>query len=386
MALLPFALFSASGILGWVFGQKRARRHRRRDKTLFAKDYFVGLNYLLNEQPDKAVDIFIKMLEVNDNTVETHLALGSLFRRRGEADRAIKVHQNIISRPNLNKELRLQALIELGRDYLRAGVYDRAERLFLEANESGGKFRRRALQHLLDIYEREKDWPQALITAQQLQNEAGKEMGSVIAHYYCELIDDPRNHFSFEQIDDYLRLAQAADPHSLRLGLLSAKQQYDIGNMPTAIQIYKQLMKQEPIFISEILPVLEKAFININDERGLVDYLYKTLHEEPHPMLITLLAEKLQQWHGTSAAIDFLVGQLRTNPSLPAIEHLISLQAQLLDSPVQENFNLVKGFINQLRQQKIGYQCEHCGFSAKKMHWHCPSCRRWDTIKPHYEV
>ncbi len=374
-----------SAFIGGVVGYHYSKR-KQRTQTSLSKDYFIGLNYLLNEQPDQAVDVFIKMLEVNDNTVETHLAMGSVFRRRGETDRAIKIHQNIIARANLSKELRIQALVELGRDYMLAGVYDRAERLFLEAIEAGSKFRQQAMQYLLDIYEHEKDWQQAINIAKQLHVDVPNlNMGNIIAQYYCEFIQDPRTHFTEENINNYLTSAHTADEKCLRLHLIIAKREYEKGNFVQAIALYKQLIKQEPSFIAEILPILEKAYEKQNDESGLVEYLYKSIQGVPHPVLIIALAEKLEKLRGLPAAIEFLIEQLRVTPSLAGVEYLTSLQAKLVEDTVAENFTTVKNFLYELRHQKPHYQCEHCGYLAKKLIWRCPSCHRWSTIKPHYE-
>src|SRR6478736_1140125 len=154
-----FWLFMVAIAFGvaWYLGYYSRPRRDSIQKMNLPRDYLVGLNFLLNEEPDKAVDVFIKMLEVDSNTVETHLAVGKLFRRRGEVDRAIRIHQNLIARPQLDKVYREQSLFELGQDYFSAGVLDRAERIFLELVEVKS-FSAKALRALLDIYQQEKDW------------------------------------------------------------------------------------------------------------------------------------------------------------------------------------------------------------------------------------
>jgi lipopolysaccharide biosynthesis regulator YciM len=381
--VFPLLLVSLVGATGWLIGRNNPRKKAKQEQQQFSKDYFVGLNYLLNEQPDEAVDVFIRMLEVDKNTVETHMALGSLFRKRGETHRAIRVHQNIIARPNLSKDMRLQALQELARDYLAAGVYDRAERLFLEAAETHGKHRLQSLYYLLDIYEREKDWYAALETAQQLQKIAGMDKNKMIAQYYCEVIEDPRNHFAFDKINAYLADAFAADPHCLRAGLLKAKQEIVAQNTEEAIKIYQQLIKQDPEFVPMILPLLEQAYLQRNDEKGFVDYLYKSLEAIPQPCVIVKIAEKLASWHGVEPAIEFLQQQLPEHPSLPAIEYLVSLQAdELSDANTKQQAQLLQRYLHKVNMAKPRYQCKHCGYHGRKMHWQCPSCRRWGDVKP----
>src|SRR6476620_1368736 len=181
---LLLALAALAG--AWYLGYQSKQKKHESEKLTLPRDYLVGLNFLLNEEPDKAVDIFIKMLEVDSNTVETHLAVGKLFRRRGEVDRAIRIHQNLIARPQLDKIYREQSLYELGQDYLSAGMLDRAERIFLELVNTKS-LSAKALQTLIDIYQQEKDWEKAVQTAVQYESVTKQTMHTVIAHYYCEI-------------------------------------------------------------------------------------------------------------------------------------------------------------------------------------------------------
>ena len=202
LLLLPVAAAS-----GWYAAKRSIDANTHKDNDGFTRPYLVGLNYLLNEQPDKAVDVFIKMLEVDSEMVETHLALGTLFRRRGEADRAIRIHQNLIARPNLSKELRLQALLALGEDYLKAGVLDRAERVLLEFTEiASGEIAIIGLRHLLDIYQQEKRWDLAINIANKLLTH-GEPYQRNIAHYYCELALQAKAQSQLEQTQRYLKRA-----------------------------------------------------------------------------------------------------------------------------------------------------------------------------------
>lgn len=383
MHVFPLIFLSLFGVVGWLIGRNNPRKKQRQETSQFSKDYFVGLNYLLNEQPDEAVDVFIRMLEVDQNTVETHMALGSLFRKRGETNRAIRIHQNIIARPNLSKDMRLQALQELGRDYFAAGVYDRAERLFLEAVETNGKHRVQSLGYLLDIYEREKEWTAALDTAQKLQKIAGADKGEAIAQYYCEIIEDPRNHLAFDKVTEFLQAAYKSDRQCLRAGLLKAKQATDAGNWHAAIKIYQTLIKQDPQFVPMILPLLEKNHLKLDDEKAFVDYLYKTLDSIPQALIIVKIAENLNAWHGAKAAIQFLQQQLTEHPSLIAIEYLVGLQSlELNDANTQEQAQLLQQYLQKINLANSGYLCEHCGYTSRKMNWLCPSCRRWGEVKP----
>lgn len=168
---LGLLLFLAAA-LGWLFAKLPNRTNHGSGKPI-SREYYKGLNFLLAEKPDKALEVFIRMVEVDSETVETHFALGSLFRRRGEVDRAIRVHQNLIARPNLKREFKTQALFALGEDYMKAGLFDRAENLFLELSRDR-RFQRDALNHLVAIYEQQKDWDQAVTAFRQLESATGE--------------------------------------------------------------------------------------------------------------------------------------------------------------------------------------------------------------------
>lgn len=214
LVLVPIAAFA-----GWIVAGKGSRFSMDNNNGMVPKDYLLGLNFLLNEEPDKAVDVFIKMLEVDSDTVETHLALGSLFRRRGEVDRAIRIHQNLIARPHLDKQQRIQALMALGQDYMRAGVLDRAERIFLEVVENGSETGP-SLHYLLDIYQQEKAWDQAVLIARKIAVSTGEAMQSNIAHYYCELALEARMANDNDLARRHLRKALTIDKKCVRASLL----------------------------------------------------------------------------------------------------------------------------------------------------------------------
>jgi len=184
--LLPVAALS-----GWFIAHLGRKRGRGDPMMDLSSTYFRGLNYLLNEQPDKAIEVFLKLAEVDNDTVETHLALGNLFRRRGEVDRAIRIHQNLVARTTLSAEQRSYALLELGEDYMRAGLFDRAEDLFLEMVDMGVHMEP-VLNHLVVIFEQEKDWDKAIDAARKLGPISGRDMAPVVAQYYCELAEVAR--------------------------------------------------------------------------------------------------------------------------------------------------------------------------------------------------
>ncbi len=213
--LLPIAALS-----GWLTARNYYKKKLKPNNKV-GPAYFEGLNYLLNEQPDKAIDVFIRLLEVNSDTVETHLALANLFRRRGETDRALRIHQNLIARPTLTLNQRTQALTELGLDYMHAGVLDRAESIFLELQQQSTP-PKEADRQLLRIYQQQKNWPQAIQVAKQLNTPSQSDIDTLIAQFYCELATIEKN-TAPSAANKYLKQALHYDPKCVRALLLEAE-------------------------------------------------------------------------------------------------------------------------------------------------------------------
>lgn len=369
-------------ILGWFAGRQRYRQHwRRAPHETLPHDYFIGLNYLLNEQPDRAIDIFLELLTVDEYTVETHLSLGSLFRRRGEVERAIRLHQHVMSRPDLSKVLRMQALLELGRDYLAAGVLDRAERLFLEALETSGAHQTDALLLLRQIYEQEKDWLSALGIAQRLPNHVA-DKNSLIAHYYCELIELANKNFSDNTVKNYLEMALKADPNGIRPGLLQLEYLVETGAYSELIKVCKRLLKRDTHFLPLILPWLKRAYHVDRDDKVYLDTLLSLFMAHPHPQLLIAVADVMKEWKGLVMARQFVADAITQHPHLASIEYLLGLDIDMLPRELCEPLRQDQQFLHTQLEQNAYYQCESCGFNSKKLIWHCPSCARWATIKP----
>lgn len=370
-----------AAIVGWHWGCRRSFARAQAGQNELPPAYFIGLTYLINEQPDEAVDAFIKMLEVTPDTVETHLILGSLFRRRGEADRAIRIHQNLLARPELNKTQRMAALEELAEDYLRAGVLDRAERLFLELLTLDSN-RPTSLRHLLHIYQQEKEWNKAIEVATQIVTHSQYPMGKLIAHYYCELADISWEKQQWEIVQQHLKSALSADPTCVRAGLLQAKLALQQGNYKAAIRQYQQLKQQDPEFISEIIIPLAHCYEQLGRQSELFDYLQQTLISTPRIITILWLSDYLRQHQNDRAAIEFLAYQIRQYPSLRGVQQLIQLYLANAQGDARDKLLLLYQLMAELLEKKPIYRCSQCGFAAKTLYWQCPQCREWGSVKP----
>jgi len=375
--LLPFAAFS-----GWWYG---VRQHAHRDKersTLFTRDYFIGLNYLINEQHDKALDAFLKLLDVDSDTAETHLALGSLFRRRGEVDRAIRIHQNLIARPKLSEEQRIEALLGLGRDYMSAGVLDRAEHLFTEVMSLQGEVGQTALRHLLDIYQQEKKWSRAIEIAEHLQSTTTEDMAHVIAHHYCELAEEMLEAKDFTKASKYINRAMQINKNAVRASFLLARMARSQKEYKTAIKYFQRVATQSPDFISITIEPLVDCHRNVNDEEGLIAYLHETLEKYPRMTIVTVLAESIRKNKGMEQGVAYFAEQLRLNPSLRGLNTLIGWHLATTEGRVRDQLQVLQDLMARLLENLPIYRCINCGFSGKKLHWHCPSCKRWETVRP----
>jgi len=380
LAPLLFLLLPVSATCGWLVGRRVSHKQNPRLPHKIRRDYFKGLNYLINEQPDKAVDVFIKLLEVDSDTVETHLALGSLFRRRGEVDRAIRIHQNLIARPQLAKPHRLHALSELGQDYLRAGVLDRAERLFLELVELGEEDQP-SLHFLLRIYQQEKDWHKAIEIAEKLRAH-GESMSATIAQYYCELAEQMIEKGWTQDVLSNLKRAQAIDHACVRASMIRGRLESEAGNYKEAIRCYKRVIAQDPDYISEIVSPLADCYRSTREEDKLVTFLEECLVRYPRISLVLVISDYLHRQHGEKVAIEFIAQQIQRQPSLRGLSHLVELYLLNSTGDAKEKLLILQNFINKLLADKPVYQCSHCGFSGRTLYWLCPSCHHWNAVKP----
>ncbi len=376
LLLLPVASVS-----GWYMGKKSQRFVKTPLQHSLHRDYFLGINYLINEQPDKAVDVFIKLLAVDRDTIETHLALGSLFRRRGEVDRAIRIHQNLITRPQLEQAQRNQALHELAQDYLGAGVLDQAERLFLELVNKNEEVIS-SLRYLLNIYQQQKDWQQAIKIANLLQEKTGESMRPTIAHYYCELADQKRSQNDLIQTQALLNQAFKIDRDCVRASLASAENAISLGDYETAITFYKEIPEQDPDYLSEAIVPLRFCYEKLQMEEEFVNYLQVHLTKNPRTSIVIAMSEYIKKQQGNRAAINFIADQIRRSPSLRGLDRLIELYLTMSEGDAKDKLLLLKDLVATLLADKPAYRCSNCGFSSSNVYWHCPGCKNWSTVRP----
>ncbi len=393
-SLILLLIVVAAVVVGWLIGKYRPAKKRKDPEDRFRGHYFRGLNYLLNEQQDKAIEVFLRLAEVNQDTVETHYALGNLFRRRGEVDRAIRCHQNIIAKPALTERQRTRALLELGEDYMRAGLLDRAERLFAELVENDAHTPS-ALRHLLDIYQQEKDWHKAISIAKQLSRTRQNSMGHIIANFYSVLAEESLAEARIDEAKAYLRQARQYNPESVRSCLLEARMAEQQQDFSKAADAYLDAYQHGNDYLPEILPALLRNLQAGGQEQKIHEYLDRFI-EETHGITPVIARTRLyESEEGSQVAAAFLISFLREHPSVQGLAYLIDMNSTnqsadlppgdlpgTLSKPMSDdssNREILLELTHQLLKNQPVYRCKHCGFSGQQHQWQCPSCKRWDT-------
>lgn len=384
MKSVLFLLLPVAALTGWLVARRtyKTSNASSQNATLPA-NYYTGVNYLVNEQPDKAIEAFVKVLSLSPESVETTLALGNLFRRRGEVDRAIRIHQNLIARPSLTSKQRSRGLMELGQDYLSAGVYDRAESLFHELSEMGHEEKLTSLQYLIDIYEREQDWDRAIKAAEKRQKLTGVKHGHVIAQYFCEKSERQIRQHNFVEANKFLRSALSFDHLCVRASIMQGRILMQNKQYKAALRALTQVQGQEECYLSEVIEDICTCYTHLGQDHNLSAYLEMRLKQSPSISLVIANAKRLSEKGEVNEAMAFVTNYLRSKPSIRGLSHLISQHLSLARSndAVQE-LTLLQDLIHQLLMHKPIYQCDNCGFSGKSLLWHCPSCHQWSSIKP----
>jgi lipopolysaccharide biosynthesis regulator YciM len=374
--LLALPLFFA---LGWLAARVDIKQLLLESRAL-PRSYFRGLNFLLNEQPDKAIEAFIEVVKVDPQTIELHFALGSLFRRRGEVERAIRMHQNLVERPDLAPEQKLAALFELAQDYFKAGLLDRAEELFLKLEQTA--YAEQALRYLLEIYEQEKEWHKAIEIAGKLETVTGRSHQKEIANFCCELAINEM----MQSRPDAARphLAEALAHHRLcgRANMVLGDLEAAAGRPQAAIDAWTRIESQNPQYLSLVGERIYNAFKQLDKVEEGINLLRGYLAKYPSLDLVNVVFQGTLESRGTEPAYRLVRDELRRMPTLLGLDKL--LEAQLLEAPLdrRRDLELVKELVNQHTRGLAMYKCDNCGFRARQYYWHCPACAAWETYAP----
>ncbi len=372
-------LFLLLAAAGWATGRFGERGDEDKPPPLNV-DYLKGLNFLLNEQTDQALEHFLRMVRVDDKTIETHFALGNLFRRRGEIDRAIRIHQNIIARPDLAAEQRDQALYSLAKDYLAAGLLDRAEKLFVRLAQ-GSRFQVQALESLCGIYEQERDWSKAIDAGQRLEVLSGRSLALQIAHYHCELAEAAVANNDYASARQFVKKAQAGRPRTMRGALTRAHIARDMDDNKTALKLYHRIIDENTYLIAEALPEIVAIYVRENATAELESALLAMLKKSPEMNALVAYTAIVNDLGGIGVIDDCVEQYMLNEPTLGEFVDMQSVTTGDKKSNVSA-LAKVRRALSKLASATPRYQCQECGFSSQRLLWQCPSCRNWETQRP----
>jgi lipopolysaccharide biosynthesis regulator YciM len=373
LIFLPL-LFAA----GW-FARGFESRVRVADQGAAPRSVFRGLNLLLNEQPDKAIDAFIDVVKLDPETIELHYALGNLFRRRGEVDRAVRIHTHLLNRADLPARERSTALAELGQDFLKGGLLDRAEDSFIRLLEDT-QHRFGALRALLRIYQMERDWLKAIDCARRLEREAGEAHHVAIAHFYCELAEQALGRKELPAAQQYLDEALVADRKSVRATVLAGDLAAQRGLNEEAVKHWLRLEGLAPEYLSLVADRLSVAMDAVGRRADALNLVRRNLLDAPSVDMLEVAYKRVADWEGSGPAEALLRDELKRNPSLLGFEKLLAIRSAAVKGDPE--LDLLRNLIHSQTRKLARYRCNKCGFRAREFHWQCPGCTSWDSYPP----
>lgn len=342
--------------------------------------YLQGINYLLNDQHDKALELFFGGLDVDSKTIEIHLTLGNLYRQRGEIGRATLIHKRLIERSDLTGEQRNQAFFELGHDYYAAGILDRAEKVFIELLD-GGKYQEQAHDLLRDIYEQEREWDNCIKITGSLSRISTSDYTPLLAQYHCEKAEEAIREGRYSKAEDFVNSAMDADDACVRAIIQSGRIKAIRGQHESAIDIWKKIEKINPKYTPETVSLITESYKVLHRPRELAEFLRDTAEAESDAQLAVAYVDILESLDESESAIEYLTSWIRLHPSLYCLHRLILLKLKGTVSTVPSDFELIESMIQKEIDTSRLYGCKRCGYTVKTLHWQCPSCRGWTTFE-----
>ncbi|MES4613165.1 MAG: lipopolysaccharide assembly protein LapB [Ewingella sp.] len=382
MLELLFLLLPVAAAYGWYMGRRSSQQDKQENANRLSREYVAGVNFLLSNQQDKAVDLFLEMLKEDSSTVEAHLTLGNLFRSRGEVDRAIRIHQSLMESASLTFEQRLLAVQQLGRDYMAAGLYDRAEDMFNQLVKEQD-YQVFALEQLLVIHQATSDWQSAIEVAERLVKLGKDNRRKEIAHFWCELALQAMSSDDLDKATGLLKKAASADKLCARVSIMQGRILMAQGDYAKAADALKRVLEQDKELVSETLPMLQECYQHLGQLQAWAEFLKRCVDENTGASAELILAEIIQQAEGREVAQLYINRQLQRHPTMRVFHHLMDYHlADAEEGRAKESLVLLRDMVGEQIRTKPRYRCHKCGFTAHSLYWHCPSCRAWSTIKP----
>lgn len=380
MLELLFLLLPIAAIYGYFMGKSSARQKELEDKNKQNANYLKGFDYLLNNKQEKAVDKFIAFLNSKDPSFDSSLALGNLFRQRGEIDKAIMMHEKMASSESLDESENELSKLELSKDFIVAGLLDRAENILLDLVEIPRQSKEAAKQ-LLSVYEKEQDYQKALDVANKYSQILDKSVCKHVSQYYCELAKNQSLQSNFEEAKSLLKKAISCYDMALRARLDLADLYIKEKDFTNAHKLIKEVSTLEPNSGIICLEKLKKCFPNSADPNyryALEDLVHRTNSAEA----IVELVRVVKTESGLEDAEALLLSFTKGKSNLKLFSQLLGLRAHLSDAKANEQILQIKSLLDAQISMSNRYVCPNCGFESKMLFWQCPSCRKWESLKP----
>ena len=378
MVEVLFLLLPIAASYGWYMGRRSMRHQQNNKQRSRDKDYFTGLNFILSNESDKAVDLFINMLDVDDDTIDTHLSLGALFRTRGQVDRAIRIHQSLVSRPSLPAEQLEIAMMELGKDYMAAGFYDRAEEMFASIIERSDETDE-AQSQLILIYQITREWRKAINVIKSMSRQKRKEFATSHAHYYCQLSDESKT--DIEKIK-LLNQALKQDDKCGRC-LVQLIEIYLKNNQNKECkQSLTQLIFTDPDLVAEVLVSAREVYLRDKNFDGYKDFLQQSLANGAGASVTVALVQLCLDIKDIDDAESILLGAMQRHPTMKGFHQLMQIHVQQAENgSAKDSLSMLEKLVQQQIKHRPSYRCQECGFPSHALYWHCPSCKNWGKVK-----
>lgn len=382
MIELLFLLLPVAMAYGWFMGRNSIKQKDQTIKQDLSIKYSTGLNYLLSNQKDKAIDSLLDALKVEDDSVEAHFAMANLFRKRGELDRALKVHEHLVRHGNLPTKDKQQAVFELGKDFLSAGLYDRAETMFnklLKSPDYGLK----SLNYLLQIFQSTKDWQQGISHQKLVVKFNDKRLLHTLANFYCEQATSAFEQDKFIEVIELLEQALKLDPNSCRANWLMAKIYENHKQCELACKCYQDIYQQDKEFFPDVIDQMHKCYLHLDASDEFFRFIKKVYDETASSSALISYLSYVEKKHGNKKAKEFLLSALKRRPTIRGFKHLVKMEMKQADDVDNKaSLDLIKELIGEYLKIKHRYSCRNCGFNSSTHYWSCPSCHEWEQLKP----
>jgi lipopolysaccharide biosynthesis regulator YciM len=382
MLELLFLLLPVAMGYGWFMGRNSVKQNDHSEKQALSRKYSTGLNYLLSNQQDKAIDYLLEALKVEDDTVEAHFAMANLFRRRGELDRALKVHEHLVRQKHLPNSAKQQAVFELAKDFLSAGLYDRAETMFHKLLKSK-LYGLKSLSSLMKIYQSTKDWQQGIALKKAIVKTRDKKLLHNLANFYCELASVALAQDEFIAVIELLENALSHDPNSCRANWLMAQVYENHQQHNEACQCYKAIYEQDKEFFPDVIDKMFACYQALDAEEEFYQFIRKVYDETGSTSALISYLTHLEQGKGANHAKAFILSALKRRPTIRGFKHFVKMQMN--DNQAEntaDNLEVIRELVSAYLNVKHRYSCRTCGFNSSTHYWSCPSCHDWEQLKP----